>query len=116
MWAVDFVGPINPPGKRTSARYIITVIGCLTRWADETPLKDCTVATSGRFLFKNVVIQFGCPNILMSDQGTHFVNQIIRVMTKEFHIQHKISTPYHPQENRAFEALNKILENALTKV
>ena len=37
-------------------------------------------------------------------------------MTEEFHIQHKISTPYHPQENRAVKALNKILENALTKV
>jgi hypothetical protein len=23
-WAIDFVGPINPPGKRTGARYIIT--------------------------------------------------------------------------------------------
>jgi hypothetical protein len=22
-WAIDFVGPINPPGKRTGARYII---------------------------------------------------------------------------------------------
>ena len=24
-WAIDFVGPINPPGRRTGARYIITV-------------------------------------------------------------------------------------------
>jgi hypothetical protein len=23
-WAIDFVGPINPPGKRTKERYIIT--------------------------------------------------------------------------------------------
>jgi hypothetical protein len=23
-WAIDFVGPINPPGKHTRARYIIT--------------------------------------------------------------------------------------------
>jgi hypothetical protein len=23
-WAIDFVGPINPPGKHTGARYIIT--------------------------------------------------------------------------------------------
>jgi hypothetical protein len=24
-WAIDFMGPINPPGKHTGARYIITV-------------------------------------------------------------------------------------------
>jgi hypothetical protein len=23
-WDIDFVGPINPPGKHTGARYIIT--------------------------------------------------------------------------------------------
>ena len=37
-------------------------------------------------------------------------------MTEEFHIQYKISNPYHPQENGAVKALNKILENAFTKV
>ena len=52
----------------------------------------------------------------MSIQGTHFINKTIKLMNEEFQIQHKISTPYHPQENRAVEALNKILENALTKV
>ena len=32
-WAIDFVGSINPPGKKTSARYIITTTDYLTRWA-----------------------------------------------------------------------------------
>ena len=37
-------------------------------------------------------------------------------MTREFHIQHKTSTPYHPQANGAVKEFNKILENTLTKV
>lgn len=32
-WVIDFFGPINPPRKRTSARYIITMTHYLTRWA-----------------------------------------------------------------------------------
>ena len=31
-------------------------------------------------------------------------------------MQHKKSTPYHPQENGTVEALNKLLESTLTKV
>jgi hypothetical protein len=45
-WAIDFVGPINPPGKRTGAHYIITVTEYLTRWAKASTVKDCSATTT----------------------------------------------------------------------
>ena len=77
---------------------------------------DYTIATAARFIFENIVTQFGCPQILMSDQGNHFVNRTVKVLTEELQVQHKTSTPYHPQANGTVEAFNKILEIALTKV
>ena len=66
-WEVDFMGPINPPGKRTRARYIITMTYYLTRWVEAAPVVDFIAAASSRFLFDNIVTWFGCPRILMRD-------------------------------------------------
>ena len=87
-WATSFVGPINPLGKRIGARYIITVTNYLTRWAEPAPVKDYSATTIAQFIFKNILTRFGCLRILMSDQGTHFLNQTIQLLTEEFHIYH----------------------------
>jgi hypothetical protein len=38
--AIDFVGPINPLGKKTRLIHIITTTNYLTRWAKARPVKD----------------------------------------------------------------------------
>jgi hypothetical protein len=40
-WVVDFIGPTNPPARRSGAKYIIIATQYLTRWAEAGPLKDC---------------------------------------------------------------------------
>jgi hypothetical protein len=82
------VGPINPPRKCTGARYIITATEYLTRWAEAREVKDCSANTTGRFIFDDIITRFGCPRILMSDQGTHFINKKVESLTKEFAVHH----------------------------
>jgi hypothetical protein len=98
-WEIDFMGPISPPTKRSGAKYIITATKYLTRWEGTTPIKYCSTETTTHFLFEQVITRFGCPRILMSDQGTHFINNNIKAMNEEFQIYHQKSTQYHPQAN-----------------
>jgi len=76
-WAIDFVGHINPLGKRTGVRYIITVTDYLTRWEEAILVSDCSTATIAKFLFEHVVTRFGCPRIFLSDQGSQFLSKTI---------------------------------------
>jgi hypothetical protein len=115
-WEIDFVGPINPPGKRSGERYIITGTEYLMRWVEATPVKYCSAKTTSHFLFEQMITRFGCPSILMSDQGTHFIKSTIKAMNGNFEVCNQKSTPYHPQANGTMEAFTKILKNALTKI
>jgi transposase InsO family protein len=110
------VGPIIPQARISGERYIITMTEYLTRWAEETPITNCTRETSTQFLFENVGTRFGCPRILLSDQGTQFLNKTIATLIEDFQIHHHKSTMYHPQANGIVEDFYKILENALTKI
>jgi transposase InsO family protein len=94
---IDFVDPINPTTRISGARYIITTTKYLTIWAEVALVKDCSTETATHFLFEHVVTRFGCPRILISDDGTHFINNTIEAMLEELNIHHQKSTPYHPQ-------------------
>jgi transposase InsO family protein len=88
----------------------------LTRWVEARVVKDCSETTIARFIFDDIITHFGCLKTLMSDQGTHFINNTIEALTREFEFHHQKSTPYHPQVNMMIKYFNKILETMLTKI
>lgn len=83
-WVIDFVGPIQPPGKKMGAWYNITVTEYLTRWAEVQLVKDCIGAIVNFFIFEYVLNRFGFPDILIRDCGTHFLNETINALMEEF--------------------------------
>ena len=53
---------------------------------------------------------------LVSDQGVHFLNSVIKDLTSRHMILHKKSTPYHPQANGQAKSTNKVLVRILKKI
>jgi len=65
------------------------------------------------FLYENIISRFGCPKILVNDRGSHFHNETIELMTNIFKINHKKTTPYHPQTNGHTKRINQKLVQIL---
>ena len=71
---------------------------------------------AAKFIYENIVTRFGCPVNLISDQGTHFINQTIETLLREFIIDHHKTSAYHPQDNGVVKSFNKTLTKGLTKI
>ncbi|MCO5587012.1 hypothetical protein L7F22_040957 [Adiantum nelumboides] len=115
-WGIDFVGLIQPSAYRVQAQYIIVATDYLTKWAEAKATRKNDARTTAAFLYENVFTRYGLPIEIVSDRGTHFLNEVIEYLLSEFMVIYNKSTPYHPQANGQAEHTNKILSSVLTKV
>src|SRR6185436_1687673 len=68
------------------------------------------------FIYENIICRHGCPQVILSDRGTHFRNQIIDNLLAKFEIKHLYSSPYHLETNGLTERFNRTLKESLAKV
>jgi hypothetical protein len=115
-WGIDYVGPIKPAARGSQARYIIVATDYLTKWAEAKAVRKADAKSTAKFLYENIITRFGCPLELVSDQGTHFINEVIGELLRTFLIIHRKSTPYYPRANGQAESTNKVLSSILTKI
>ena len=72
--------------------------------------------TSANFLFEEILMRFGHPLELVSDWGTHFLNDVILDLTDKYLIEHRKTTPYNPKANGLTEWANGIIGKILNKM
>ena len=46
-----------------------------------------------------LICTFGCPAVIISDQGRDFVNRTTDALFQKTQTQHRITSAYHPQVN-----------------
>ena len=113
-FALDYVGPL--PRTHNGNRYIIVATEALTRWPIAKAVPEADAKTTAKFLYDEIVLQFGPPETILTDQGTHFINKLIEQVTEHLQTKHLRTTPYHPQTNGMTERFNGTLCKALSKL
>jgi hypothetical protein len=86
------------------------------KWVEARAFHTNFVAIIVKFLYKHIFTKFGCPLTIMTDQGTHFINDAIRCLTNHFILKHTSFNVYHPQGNGHAKFTNKVFGTLLTKL
>ncbi|CAF1383777.1 unnamed protein product [Rotaria sp. Silwood1] len=111
---MDYCGPF----KRTPRgnQYVLCITDYFTRWVVAIAVPDCSAQTTAEALFNEYICKYGVPAVILSDQGTHFLNQLMEAMSKLVGYNHIYSTTYHPQSNGMVERFNATFVPQIAKL
>ncbi|XP_024989324.1 uncharacterized protein LOC112523884 [Cynara cardunculus var. scolymus] len=115
-------------GQRTAAKiswdhspsnhcqYIQVVVDYVSKWVEAMACVNNDAKTVVKFLQKQIFTRFGTPRALISDEGTHFVNNLLSGILEKYNINHIIANAYHLQTNGLAKLSNREIKGILEKV
>ncbi len=62
----------------------MVVTNYATKWIETKVLHTNIVVVMAKFIYEFILTRFGCLFILVSDQGIHFINDAIKILTHHF--------------------------------
>ncbi|GJV73131.1 reverse transcriptase domain-containing protein [Tanacetum coccineum] len=95
-------------------KYILVAVDYVSKWveAQALPTNDARIVI--KFL-RRLFARFRVPKALISDRGTHFCNSQLEKALQKYGVTHKLSTAYHPQNNRQTEVTNRAIKCILER-
>jgi transposase InsO family protein len=102
---IDTIGPLTADEHGNT--YIIVIIDCFSRYVRLVACADVTAATAARIALLPWLCDFGIPEVILSDNGTQFTNQLWTALTDMVGTTLRQTTPYSKEENSIVERANK---------
>ena len=103
---IDLVGPFPDGG------YILVIVRTFTRWIELYDTLDATALSAAEWLLK-LFGRFGAPYQLRSDNGPHFIADLIREFLLLIGVKHCLTFAYSKEENAIVERCNKEINRDL---
>jgi len=115
-WGLDFIGLIKLVSCSNGNKYILVASNYATKWVEAKALKTNMVIVTTQCIYDFILTRFGYPLTLVNNQGTHFINETIEILTIHFLFWHTSSMTYYPQGYGQVEYTNKVIGLLLTKL
>ena len=104
QWQMDTIGPL--PADENGNRYILVIICCFTRWVGLYGIKDTSAKECIEPVLKHCS-DYGVPRVILTDNGTQFVNSIVTELFKMLGTLHMTILSYSHEENAIVERANR---------
>ena len=108
---LDIVGPLTTTFNGN--RYVITATDAMSKWAFARPSQSVRTKELIHFVEEEILAVHGMPKRIITDRGTQFTSAEWQEFITKLKIEHKLTSPYHPQANGIDERLNGTLMRIL---
>ena len=102
------------PKSLSGNKYCLVMMDYYTKWPEVFAVADQQALTVARALLY-FVSRHGIPQVLHSDQGRLFDNEVIREVCKMLGIQKVRTSSYHPEADGLVERMNRTILQMLSK-
>ena len=111
MISMDIVGPM--PITENNNRYLLTIMDRFTRFTMAIPIANITACNVARTFINKWIYLFGAPEKLLTDNGTQFTGEVMKMVDNIMGIKHIMTTAYHPECNGLIERFHRFLKEKL---
>jgi transposase InsO family protein len=112
--SMDIMGPL--PTSHDGKSYILTIQDLLTKYSLAIPLERAGAIDVADAFVNDFISIYGAPKALLTDQGSHFINSLMKAIAKRFKISKYTTTAYRPQSNGSVERSHHVLWEYLKQV
>jgi len=104
---------LSLPVSYLGNKYAMVVMDYHSRYAMVAPLKTKEASEVAQTLLEKVIMVYGPPQKLLTDNGGEFKNKIMQQLCQSLKIKKKFTSPYNPQADGMVERFNRTLVRML---
>ena len=103
---IDLFGELkhaSPGGNR----FIMVMTDAFTKYTELAAIPDKKAETIAQTFFERWVCRYSVPKVIVTDNGREFANKVVDDLCARLNVEHRLTSPYHPQANSSAESYNR---------